>query len=101
MGQAETIRAPTKKNKALEHKKTDQGKQRYTKQANVRYCGYGSGARGPEYWVMYTGQNEDFSDGYSRIAEQKAPKPHGMLGILYSHSNFYGTSSPTGRKEKK
>jgi hypothetical protein len=56
--------------------------------------GVGQGVRNTG--VMYTGQTENVSDGYSRIAEQRVPKPHGMLGDTTGRSDLYGTSSPTG-----
>jgi hypothetical protein len=54
------------------------------------------GKGGRNTGVMYTGLTEDVSDEYSRIAEQRAPKPHGMLRDTNNHIDLVGTSSPTG-----
>jgi hypothetical protein len=80
--------------------KTDQRKQRYTKPTTHRRLSGTVGKRAGQgvqnTGVRYTGKNEDVSDGYSRIAEKRAPKPHGMLGDTNSHSVLHGTFSPTG-----
>jgi hypothetical protein len=100
VGQAESSRTRMKNGNGLVPTKTDLGKQRYTKPTTHRRLSGTADKRVRQgvrnTGVRYTGQNEDVSDGYSRIAEQRAPKPHGMLGDTNSHSDLYGTFSPTG-----
>jgi hypothetical protein len=89
-----------KNDKALEPTKPNQGQQRHTKLMTCRLLSgtVGKGV-GQGVWntgVMYTGQTENVSDGYSKIAEQRVPKPQGLLGDTTSCSDLYGTSFPTG-----